>query len=600
MINYKKIFFVLSLFLFSATLIYAKNIDVININKNTKELNIFNNIEILEDHSNTLLIEDIITSNYKKEFKPASEIGNSFGFSKSTYWIRFNTKIDKDVVESIYLELAYPLMDYATLYTLKKDGTFIENKSGEFIDYSTKEVNFRNHLFSLSKTNEVQTYYMYVKSKGSTQIPLNIISSSTLIEKVDKSNFIFGLYYGNMLLLMLVAIVSYFKIRDKIFLTYAIYLFTYITFQLSINGFFTQYFSPFPLDYANKTMAVSLGLVVFGGTLFSGTYLHIWSSKYNKIKKLFYALLITGFAGAFIASFIHYSTGILVSTIAGVLLTPIVLIGAIISLYNGYKPALYFLIAWGVFLTGVFITGLLFLGFIEHNFFTTYSMQIGSTLEVFLLSYALIDRINAVFQEKELAIRDANRYLNQMNEGLESLVTKRTTELEEKNQLLNELAIRDSMTGMLNHNASIEKLASMKATAIRYGYNLAVIMIDIDLFKLINDKFGHPAGDKVIIQIAETIEKNIRQSDASGRYGGEEFIIILHDTNLKSALELSERIRTEVASLKISEIGEQPISASLGITIFNPKTPDADLIKQADIALYEAKESGRNCIVTYH
>jgi diguanylate cyclase (GGDEF)-like protein len=403
-----------------------------------------------------------------------------------------------------------------------------------------------------------------------------------------------------MVLMMLATFVAFLKIRDTIFLTYAVYLFSYLFFQLSMNGFFSHFLSPLPLEYANITTHTSLVLVVLGGALFSGQYLQIWSGKYPKIRLLYYLIILNSLLGFLIAPTINYALGVPISVVSGLLLPPIVLLGAIYSLYSGYAPAKYFLAAWSIFLFGIFMSGLVFLGLIPHTFVTAHSMQLGSTLELLLLSYALIERINTLHKDKEIATEDANKYLNQINEGLESLVAERTKELKEKNKLLGELAIRDSMTGMLNHNASIEKLSSMKSAAIRYGYKLAVVMIDIDFFKSINDKYGHPAGDMVIIQIADVINHSIRLSDSEGRYGGEEFILLLHDTDAHNAVELSERIRTSIEALKIPEIGNKRVSASFGIAVFDSSSFDADIIKHADTALYEAKKSGRNRVVVYN
>lgn len=491
-------------------------------------------------------------------------------------------------------------MDYATLYIPHKDGSFTEKKAGELIPISIKEVDHRNHLFSVPKNfNTVQTYYMYVKSDASMQVPLKLLTSSTLVEQIDKVNFILGGYYGNMVLLMIFSFIAYLKIKDKLFFSYTIYLLSYLLFQLSMNGFLYQYFFPFPLEYSNKFNALSLGFVIFGATLFSGHFLQIWEREYFKIRLLFYSLIVGAFLGVLVAFTINHSLGVKIAAIVGMLLPLVIMFGAIYSLYTGYKPARFFLIAWSIFLFGIFIAGLLVLGFVPHTFFTAYSMQIGSTLEILLLSYALIERLNIVNEEKNRARKEASRYINQINEGLESLVKERTKELEEKNKLLSELAIRDGMTGMLNHNASIEKLNTMKSAALRYGYKLAVIMLDIDLFKSINDTYGHPTGDKILLEIAKVIKKNIRKSDAAGRYGGEEFIILLHNTDEKSALELAQRIRKGIAFLKIPEINKQQVTASFGVSVFDASSPDLDIVKQADIALYNAKEAGRNRVVKY-
>jgi len=600
--SFKIKYFLLFAFLlfFSQNVLFATTLKTLTVNKETTKVNLFEYIEILEDKNNILTIDDVTKQEYKEKFKPTSIIGNTFGLTKSAFWVRFSLKIDKNLSDSIYIELAYPLMDYATLYIPTKDQKFTAKETGELILNSKKEINYRNHLFIIPKTsNENIIYYMHVHTQGSTQIPLTLYTSSTLIEHIDKNNFIFGGYYGNMVMLMLAAFIAYLRIRDKLFLTYSIYLFSYLLFQLSMNGFSTQYFSPLPLEYANKATLFTLAFVVFGGALFSGHFLQIWSGKYPKVKLLYYLLVLSSFSGVLISYIIDHSLGVQISVIAGSLLPPVVLIGAINSLYNGYKPALYFLIAWGVFLFGIFVSGLVFLGFISHTFVTAYSMQIGSTLELLLLGYALIDRINILYDEKEKATKEANRYLNQINEGLESLVLERTKELNHKNELLSELAIKDSMTNMLNHNASIERLNSMKSTAIRHKYNLAVIMIDIDLFKAINDRYGHPAGDQVIIEIAKVINNNIRPSDSAGRYGGEEFIIILHDIDEANAVELAERIRVDIESLKISAIDNQPVSASFGVSALDSSNPYCDIIKQADEALYAAKDSGRNRVEKY-
>lgn len=596
-----KHFFIFTILLFfTQSILFANTSNTILVDKGSTKINLFQYIDILEDKSNKLTIENVIKQKYKKHFRPASVIGNNFGFSESAFWVRFTIKVDKEVSEAIYLELDFPLMDYATLYSPNNKNGFTEKKSGEFISYSQKDINYRNHLFNIEKSNQMsQTYYMYIKSGASTQIPLNLYTSNKLIEQIDTTNFILGGYYGNMFLLMMAALIAFLKIRDKLFLTYAIYLFTYMLFQLSINGFFSQYFSPFPLEYSNKVIAISISLAVFGAALFSGHYLQIWNGKYPKIRFLFYTLTATAFIGMIITLVSDSSLGSQISTISGMFLPFVILFGATYSVYSGYKPAKYFLAAWSIFLVGIFILGLLFLGYIPRTFITVYSVQIGSTLEVLLLAYSLIYRINLVYEEKEEAKLKATEYLNQINEGLESLVLERTKELNHKNELLSNLAIRDSMTNMLNHNASIEEFNSMKSTALRHGYNLAVIMIDIDLFKSINDRYGHPAGDQVIIQIAEVINKNIRPSDTAGRYGGEEFVVVLHNVDETNAIELAERMRICIESLKIAAIENQPVSASFGVSVLDPLNPYLDIIKQADDALYKAKDSGRNSVKKY-
>jgi len=224
-------------------------------------------------------------------------------------------------------------------------------------------------------------------------------------------------------------------------------------------------------------------------------------------------------------------------------------------------------------------------------------MQMASLIEVLILGYVLMQNVRQLNEDKISATLSASRYLEQLNQGLETLVEERTRELNEKNRQLSDLALHDSMTGLLNHNASIEQLNLLRKAAQRYGYDISVVMMDIDFFKAVNDQYGHPAGDKLIIAIAQILSHSLRESDVCGRYGGEEFILLLPGTGSEVAQQLANSIRLKIGSLEIAAIDNTPVTASFGVTMFDPAQPGADLIRKADNALYLAKESGRNRVV---
>ncbi|MEA3374272.1 MAG: diguanylate cyclase [Campylobacterota bacterium] len=595
----KIIFLLVTLLILSeGVLVAGTTVTAAQFDADINKLDLSPHIEILIDPDHSLSIDNITDPEKQYAFQPVSEIGNSFGFSKSAYWVRFSLNVDDSSSDALLLELEYPLLDNVTLFVPDGEGEFSVRKTGDTLPFAMRDIQYRNYLFKLPQhAGEHRDYYMRLESQGSIQIPLSLWTSSTFIEHIDTVNFIFGGYYGTMMLLMLAALVAFIKIRDRLFIYYAIYLLSYLLFQLSLNGLSYQYLWPELPWFTSRVTTVLVSFVVLGGLLFSGSFLQIWNRRHFYIKVFFVILMSSAVISMLISIFGSYAFAVQMSTITGLLLPPAVLIAAIRSLMLGYKPALYFLAAWGVFLFGVFVAGLLYLGLLPSTFLTTYAMQIGSTFEVILLGYAMFDRISLLHDEKEKAIVKANAYLHQINEGLESLVDKRTEELQEKNNQLRELAIRDSMTGMLNHNSSIEHLDQMKSAAIRYNNTLTTVMLDIDWFKKINDNYGHPAGDRVIIAIADVLNENIRASDVCGRYGGEEFILILPELDGPHALELCERIRKNIMTLKIPEIDNTLITASFGVSTFDPSHPDTDLIMQADIALYNAKAAGRNRIV---
>ena len=161
-----------------------------------------------------------------------------------------------------------------------------------------------------------------------------------------------------------------------------------------------------------------------------------------------------------------------------------------------------------------------------------------------------------------------------------------------------DMAVTDSLTGLYLRRYFMVKLQEEIHRAERYKKVLSVIMIDLDRFKNINDTYGHDVGDRALVSISHFLKKNIRDLDALARYGGEEFVLLLPDADKDGAFGLAERLREELATIKLDNL--PPITVSLGIATF-PKDGTAveDLIKNADAAMYAAKRAGRNTSVKY-
>jgi diguanylate cyclase (GGDEF)-like protein len=135
-------------------------------------------------------------------------------------------------------------------------------------------------------------------------------------------------------------------------------------------------------------------------------------------------------------------------------------------------------------------------------------------------------------------------------------------------------------------------LATALSQANRSGDGCAVLMLDIDHFKRLNDSFGHPAGDEVLRSVAQRLQSELRAGSSLGRWGGEEFIVIAPQTDLRGAQQLGERLRHAVSSEPTLE--EHPITISVGIGVYRPGDSPETLVSRADQALYRAKQGGRN------
>lgn len=552
-------------------------------------------ILILRDPQHRLKLSQILSPVAQSQFKPLQQSGNSIGFDESVYWIQFSFKIDELVSDDLLLNFEYPLIDDLTLYAVNQDGRYQQqHQVGDNYPFSQREISFRSLLFKLHQiAGTTQTYYIRLQTQGSMQIPLSVWTTPAFIEYVDLSSMAYGVYYGIMVLLMLASAVAYLQLRQFLLMSYAVYLLSFLFLQVTLNGFGFQYIWPDHGAWSNPITTFAAGMVLVAGLIFSGTFLRVWQ-QHSFVTYIFNLLVGLGLLSMLLSLFGKFTLAVQVAAGGGIMFSPIVIVASVNALMAGYQPARFFLLAWSAFLVGVFVSGLVYYGVIERNFVTYNAMQIGSLIEILILGYVLMVNVRKLNSEKQSAIVTANHLLEQLNEGLEAKVAERTQELFEKNKLLSDLALRDSMTGLLNHNTSIDYLKVMISTAQRYGHQLSVVMMDIDHFKVINDEFGHPAGDKVLCHIADLLNNSIRQSDSCGRYGGEEFILLLPETAGENALEIAETIRRKVMKLQIPEIDIRRVTASFGVAEFDPAKPGEDLIRDADIALYEAKENGRN------
>ena len=198
-----------------------------------------------------------------------------------------------------------------------------------------------------------------------------------------------------------------------------------------------------------------------------------------------------------------------------------------------------------------------------------------------------------------------NELLSRRGKDLERAVQRRTAELEEANLRLEELSLRDGLTGLFNRRAMRERFSELHGLAARNGNPYSVILCDIDYFKALNDSLGHLEGDRVLRRVAENLSSAMRVSDSIYRYGGEEFLAILPETRAPGARQVAERMRRAIESLEIghgSSAASPFVTLSFGVAETRVSHPDSQetweqTIDRADKLLYRAKSTGRNRVV---
>lgn len=192
------------------------------------------------------------------------------------------------------------------------------------------------------------------------------------------------------------------------------------------------------------------------------------------------------------------------------------------------------------------------------------------------------------------AMEDYSARLQAKTEDLE----RSQAELQAKNLILEKIALIDALTALYNHRAFYEQLEREVQKSMRYVVPLSLILLDVDHFKELNDTFGHLAGDAALKRMAALLLENARRSDMVARYGGEEFAVILPNTDRDGAVVIAERFRQILES---ASWPDRNVTASFGIASLAPGISDRQrLIREADAALYAAKQQGRNTVVHYH
>ena len=177
-----------------------------------------------------------------------------------------------------------------------------------------------------------------------------------------------------------------------------------------------------------------------------------------------------------------------------------------------------------------------------------------------------------------------------------SMLAGMHSSLKEKERELKELASTDPLTGLPNKREILNYLSKEVDIAKRKGSPLSVAVLDLDNFKQINDTYGHMVGDRVLKHLAGILRRNLRSSDMVGRFGGEEFVVVMKDTDLETAHRVMDRIRREVELANIEPVGS--ISVSIGVAELGKEEGSENLIIKADERLYRAKMEGKNRVVS--
>ncbi|MFL9814376.1 hybrid sensor histidine kinase/response regulator [Stutzerimonas sp. VN223-3] len=455
----------------------------VELDESTRRLPLGQVMAVLEDPTRDASIDDVLALDEAGRFVDHHEDVLNAGYSRSAFWLRVDLqyRVDRSSERSRWwLELAYPPLDHLDLYLPDGQGGYhLAQQSGDALPFSERQIKQRNHLFELElPPNQPQRVYLRLESQGSIQVPLTLWAPLAYLEEQSAHIYVLAVIYGVLLVMLVYNLFIYLSVRDGSYLYYILYIGSFGLYQVSVNGLGVQYFWPDSPWWANASTPFLIGAAGVFGCQFARSFLHTRTHS-PWIDGTLIALMGLGVLTMVLSLTSSYALALRLATFLALWFILAIFVAGIVAWYRGMRVARYFLIAWTTFLIGGQINTLMVLGYLPHNFFTMYAGQIGSAIEVALLSLALADRINAMKEERALMLEETGRQLEEMNR-----------ELAESNRLKDQFLanvtheLRTPMHGIIG---SLDLMRTLELNSELEQYQRIATGSARDMMRLVND-----------------------------------------------------------------------------------------------------------------
>lgn len=564
-------------------------------------------VGLLEDLSRALTLVDVRSAEVAGRFRVEQAASASFalGFTRSAYWFRLDIGNSSDQALNRLLVVDNPRISHVDAYLPDEQGGYRAWRTGADRPQTSKAYDNRNFVFPLYlAAHSQQAVYLRVESSIGLLVPLQLWSVEGFQAYEREDYMARSGYMGIAVAMILFNLMLFIALRERIYLLYVTFVLCAVCALTIKNGMAPDWtLFGLPLN-SNVAYYSGASLALSGMLLFMRSMLQT-ARLLPRVDRWLLALV-----ALYLASPLLYAVALpQVSRVAVVvnLLTAFVMMGvALACALKRQRSAYFFLAAFGLLILGGATTSLRAMGILPTNAFTVDGLQIGSSLEMLLLAFALADRINVMRQEKLQAQarllqtqEQLVQSLQRSERELEARVAERTEALQVLNSRLETLSLTDALTSIANRRHFDEVLAKEWKRAQRMGEPLALAVVDVDWFKAYNDHYGHLAGDSCLQQVALALATTIsRSSDLVARYGGEEFVFLAPATSLASAQGMAEKLVQSVAALALPHVRSPlgHVSISVGVTAMQAEAelPLQTLLQRADAALYRAKALGRN------
>lgn len=527
-----------------------------------------------QESSSPLTLEQAIERFDSSPLNMGSGQSLSLGISVSPVWLKVRLQLP-EVEDPLYrISVETPWLDHIDAWLVHNGKIIKQVRGGDALAYSDRPMQYRYFAFeSLLPVGET-TLYMRVETVGPMAIPLYISEAKLATQRDVSSGYQYGFLYGIMFALAIYNLIIYFSIRHREYGLYALYLLGFVANSLSYTGQLHTWFTPDWGPYFQDWMDIFLMITYsIAGLHFARVLLNtrLYAPLLDKITTGITVVIPIGMLIS--ASFNQLTVALLLAFILNSSFAILFIVLGHQALKNEVPAARLFLICSVTAATCICISTAAVWGVVPYNDFTFKLIELGVAFEAIFLAFLLAQRFRLAEIEKQLAERSARQ---------------------------------DTLTGLSNRLGFEHLVYPIWHQHIRKKHDVSLVLIDIDHFKQINDKHGHALGDEVLRCVAALLEHGSRQGDILARWGGEEFLLLLPNTNETQANEHAEKLRALIEDAVIdSGAAHIQFTASFGVCgtqdglLENNKLTDDTLehmINVADKALYDVKKSGRNSV----
>ncbi|MDH5517596.1 MAG: sensor domain-containing diguanylate cyclase [Gammaproteobacteria bacterium] len=520
-------------------------------------------VQVMQEQDQRLLLSEALTAYQQGRFSAVENSVLNFGIAARPVWLFFTVKNSSATSQTRRLIVKTPWLDKISLYFLHNDQLQAEYQAGDTLPYDQRAIKSRYFEFDHAYMPSLTTVMIRVETPDPMVLPIYLNNTDSVVADNTAETYLYGFVYGVLFALSVYNLILFFSLKSSRYLYYTLYLTAFLIMNITYSGHGYQWLWPSSPRLQTWFNPLFMVLYSFVGLVFTSVFLqtkHFLPKLHGVLVKLCLFIAI-----AFIVSVLLGSqVGALLIAFMFALSFPLVmvLLGGL-SLFYGNQAAKYFLVASVTHSIMVIITAMTVWGLIPYTSIGFHSLELGMTIDAILLSIALADQLRLINEKKLYA---------------------------------EQLAMTDHLTGLYNRRAFYQLVNPMWNTGMRKSHDICVLLLDVDQFKDINDRYGHAQGDEILVKLSIALRESARAGDVVARWGGEEFIIFLPETNHNEAYSIAERMRKNISGIELKNNSDKiKISVSIGLAHNDRETVSVDqLIEVSDKYLYAAKAAGRN------